>query len=264
MCFLLFKKLNGASLTDIHNNFALNSLKDFDFHHVPRLNRIGSGVGFFLRKGFKVTKTEWRSFSSMECMECMESITHGNSSIKLITIYRPPSSKNNKATPSTFFKEFSILLEIVNTTPGYLLLTGHYNFHIESSNDSCAATFRDLLESIGLTQHVKGPTHSNGHTLDLLIDRQEDEISNLSIVSDLPSDHSAVLCTIAFSRPKPSKIYLKQRRLRNIDINAFKSDILNSPLHSEMSNITCTDLNSLTDQYNRVLPCGNPFDYFTP
>ena len=72
-------------------------------------------------------------------------------------------------------------------------------------------------------------------------------------MSDLPSDHSAVLCTIAFSRPKPSKIYLKQRRLRNIDINAFKSDILNSPLHSEMSNITCTDWNSLTDQYNRVL-----------
>ena len=72
-------------------------------------------------------------------------------------------------------------------------------------------------------------------------------------MSDLPSDHSAVLCTIAFSRPKPSKIYLKQRRLRNMDINAFKSDISNSPLHSEMSNITCTDRNSLTDQYNRVL-----------
>ena len=41
---------------------------------------------------------------------------------------------------------------------------------------------------------------------DLIIDRQDDKvISNLSIVSDLPSDHRAVLCSIALERPNASK-----------------------------------------------------------
>ena len=78
-------------------------------------------------------------------------------------------------------------------------------------------------------------------------------LSDLSIVSNLPSDHSAVMCSIIFSKPKPSKIYLKRRKLKNIDIDAFKDDILNSSLHSQMSDAALVDVDSLSDQYNNVL-----------
>ena len=64
----------------------LNALKNFECYQVPRVNRIGGGVGVFLRRGFTVSKTEWQSFTSMECMEL--TISHGNASVRLITVYR--------------------------------------------------------------------------------------------------------------------------------------------------------------------------------
>ena len=159
------------------------------------------------------------------------SISHGSSSVRVITIYRPPPSKKNRATPATFFKEFSSLIETVTVTPGYLLLCGAFNFHMESACDSTAAAFRNLLQSAGLRQHVIGPTHLSGHTLNLIIDQHENQIlSGFSVLSDLPSDHSAVFCSVAFERPKASKSHFKQRRLRDIDLDALKSDILDSPL----------------------------------
>ena len=171
---------NNNTVTEI-----LNTLKDFEFHHVPRVGRIVDGIGVFLRKGFNVSKSEMPLFSSVECMD--SKISHGSSSVRLITIYRPPPSKKNKATATTFFEEFSILLETVNLTSGYLLLNGDFNFHMESSNDAFASAFSDLLDSAGLRQHVTGPTHRSGHTFDLIIDRQDDNVlSSFSVLSDLP------------------------------------------------------------------------------
>jgi hypothetical protein len=241
---------------DYHNNNTiaeiLNTLNDFNFHHVPRVNRTGGGVGVFLRKGFTVLKNEWQPFSSMECMDLF--ISSGRSSIRLITIYRPPQSKKNRATPSTFFQEFSSLLEVVSLTPGYLLLNGDFNFHMELQNDAHASTFRELLQSAGLRHHVTKTTHRSGHTLDLIIDRQESKIiSNVYTVTDLPSDHNAVLCSIALERPKASKSHFKYRKLKNIDMNAVKADILNSSLHSQTPETANADVNHLTKEYNSIL-----------
>jgi endonuclease/exonuclease/phosphatase (EEP) superfamily protein YafD len=140
----------------------------------------------------------------MECIDLF--INTGGSSIRLITIYRPPQSKKNRATPSTFLQEFSSLLEIVSLTPGYLLLNGDFNFHMELPNDAHASTFRELLQSAGLRYHVTKTTHRSGHTLDLIIDRRESKImSNVYTVTDLPSDHNSVLCSIALERSKVLK-----------------------------------------------------------
>lgn len=205
---IISKRLDILAITeswlsgDYHNNNTiaeiLNTLNDFNFHHVPRVNRTGGGVGVFLRKGFTVLKNEWQPFSSMECMDLF--ISSGRSSIRLITIYRPPQSKKNRATPSTFFQEFSSLLEVVSLTPGYLLLNGDFNFHMELQNDAHASTFRELLQSAGLRHHVTKTTHRSGHTLDLIIDRQESKIiSNVYTVTDLPSDHNAC-CVLSRSK----------------------------------------------------------------
>ena len=82
----------------------LNTLRDFDFHHIPRLNRTGGGVGVFLRKGFKVTTNDCLTFSSMEYLDL--GVSHGNSTIRLLTVYRPPRSKKNKETPNSFLNDF--------------------------------------------------------------------------------------------------------------------------------------------------------------
>ena len=56
----------------------------------------------------------------------------------------------------------------------------------------------DLLKSLGLQQHVRGPTHIHRHTLDLVVTRIPE-----NIILDTPkadrylSDHAAILCKLA-------------------------------------------------------------------
>ena len=55
-----------------------------------------------------------------------------------------------------------------------------------------AVHLQQLLESFGYVQHVTGPTHSAGHTLDLVIARRDTEISDLYVggmISDIRRDH---------------------------------------------------------------------------
>ena len=107
---------------------------------------------------------------------------------------------------------------------------------MELQNDAHASTFRELLQSAGLRHHVTKTTHRRGHTLDLIIDRQESKIiSNVYTVTDLPSDHNAVLCSIALERPKASKSHFKYRKRKNINMNAVKADILNRQCRCESS-----------------------------
>ncbi|CAH3120278.1 unnamed protein product, partial [Porites lobata] len=53
--------------------------------------------------------------------------------------------------------------------------------------------FSDLLESFGLKQHVTGPTHKDGHTLDLIVTRCFDCILSAPPKVDCYlSDHASV------------------------------------------------------------------------
>ena len=207
----------------------LNTLKDFEYYSAPRMNRAGGGVGVFLRKGFNVLWNKSLPFSSMEYIDL--DIIHGTSSMRLVTIYRPPRSKKNCATPAMFFEEFSNLLETLTITPGPLILSGDYNFHMDSSTDHNACTFRDILDSADLRQNVDVPTHCSGHTLDLVIDRNSCDLpselamdrqescllNHFETLSDLPSDDYAVICSLELPRPAATKKTLQYRNFKRID-----------------------------------------------
>ena len=122
---------------------------------------------------------------------------------------------------------------------------------MDLSTDASANALKDLLKSAGLKQHVTDPTHLSGHTLDLIIDRQENSVfSSFQSFRDLPSDHYVVFCFVAFARPAASKSQLKQRRLRSMDIETFKSDLFKSSL---LNNHDTSDPNKLAYLYNSDL-----------
>ena len=50
-------------------------------------------------------------------------------------------------------------MESIILTPEPLIITGDFNIHVNNTNDSDACEFLDLLASLGLKQHVIGPTH---------------------------------------------------------------------------------------------------------
>ncbi len=49
-----------------------------------------------------------------------------------------------------------------------VLIVGDFNIHVDNEKDALESAFIDILNSIGVRQHISGPTHSRNHTLDLI------------------------------------------------------------------------------------------------
>ena len=109
-----------------------------------------------------------------------------------------------------------------------------------------------ILESTGLKQHVQGPTHYKGHTLDILLSRDKSDIlcnvqvTDIGLSDDdgnLTCDHYAVTCNIQELSIPPQKKRVTYRKLKDINLEAFCSDIRAS--HS--LNDTTGSLDELTE-----------------
>ncbi len=112
---------------------------------------------------------------------------------------------------------------------------------MSNPNDVYAVEFLDILESMGLMQHVDVPLTSK---------------VILSIRSLYPptirpffSDHAAVFCSLISAKPHASARLTTYRKLKSIDLDALKCDIVNSALCTDKM----TDLNELAGCYNSTL-----------
>ena len=78
-----------------------------------------------------------------------------------VLVYRPPG-KN-----SSFLAEFGDFLASIICLDRILLI-GDFNAHVNKSTDTFATDFLNVTDSFHFTQHVSGPTHNKGNTLDLV------------------------------------------------------------------------------------------------
>ena len=77
------------------------------------------------------------------------------------------SSLNGKQThPKRSFDDFTVLLEGLAVFPTDFIILGDFNIHIDVLSDPLTKCFIDIINATALKQHVTGPTHTAGHTLD--------------------------------------------------------------------------------------------------
>ncbi len=76
----------------------------------------------------------------------------------LATVYRPPGHHTD------FIKEFADFLSELVLAADRFLIVGDFNIHVDNEKDALGSAFIDILNSIGVRQHVSGPTHSRNHT----------------------------------------------------------------------------------------------------
>ena len=145
-----------------------------------------------------------------------------------------------------------------------VIITGDLNFHLDNVNDADAVRFNGTLEAHGLVQHVVGPTHKKGHTLDVVITQ---DISSLLIgmptVSEPclgdtkgnPSgDQLAVCFRINLTKPDSVRQPVTFRKLRNICIPEFIKDLtpilndIDRPLN-ELVHAYTTGIKAFIDQH---------------
>ena len=134
--------------------------------------------------------------------------------------------------------------------PEPLIATGDLNIHVNDENDPDACEFLDLLVSMGLKQHVKGSTHEAGHTLDLVITREHDDvIKSVPVIDRFISDHAAVLCPLNSVKPPAVVKEINYRQLKAIDMDALRADLRDSDLCTK----EFTDVNEMASCYNSTL-----------
>ena len=174
----------------------------------------------------------------------------GSVRLRVVIVYRPTYSAEHAVTTSVFFHKFSVYLESLVMCNELLLICGVSNIHMDVPSDADTIRLKDLLNSMGLVQYVKPPTHIHGHTLDLIITRQADDIVDGEPLPERYfSDHAAVICKLSVARPPLRIKHAEYRKLKSIDITKLKENIRNSQLYQNPPN----DLNMLLDCYNTTL-----------
>ena len=126
-------------------------------------HRRGGGTAFMYRESlFHVKKLHGGELNSFEFSEYSVRSKHQN--LRVIVIYRRPYSDDHKVLTATFLNEFSNYIEMKVLCREELLLLGDFNIRVDALDDSVATKFSDLLESLGLVQHVEHATRVHGHT----------------------------------------------------------------------------------------------------
>ena len=98
-----------------------------------------------------------QSFTQFEHMEC--TVNNNGIGFRLSVIYRPPASKVNGFRKSVFFDEWSRFLDRLVVLPEEIVITGDWNFHLDNLQDSDAKALLNTLDTHGLCQYVREPTH---------------------------------------------------------------------------------------------------------
>ena len=228
----------------------INELCPTGYHllHIPRQSRTGGGVALLYRKVFRIRKQSTGTKSNFKSFEHINMLMrYSSTDLRIVIVYRTSQA-------SLFFDEFASFLESLSIISTPLLITGDFNFHVDVNHDQNARRFLaiDLLDTFNLKQHISTPTHRSGHTLDLIITREDDKIASNFIVYDpVISDHLAVHCQLTFTKPPFEKKEIHYRKLRSIDKTAFCQDILKSSLLtiSKLVNLYNKELFALLEQH---------------
>ena len=232
----------------------ISEIKDHGYNiaHQSRAGK-GGGVAIAHKKHLQVTRRKTKIYKSFEHIESTIQ-SSPNELLRFCCVYRSCNPKRSNV--PDFCKDFDDYLESIMQLPGKLIIAGDFNIHVEDSNNPDTRKFNQLLARYGLSQHVSSSTHFNGGILDLVITRNNScdslDITEIEII-DTPTtcDHSLIKFSCSFPHQHgPLKVCVSGRKLKDIDIDQFRQDILESDLNDESKFVDC---NTAVEIYNREL-----------
>ena len=180
-----------------------------------------------------------------------------NKTILLAGIYHPLPSTTNRTTTGMFIDEITDLL--TDTVPKYpnLIILGDFNIGTEKVPNADTVIFNDTMAALGPQQHVQGPTHKMGNTLDLIFSQLETQLTVTGMATHgFVSDHCMVSVELLLKKPTPSIVRKVIRDCSKITPQSFTESCSNLN-YSE--NTTLNEVHNLFEEellkaLNRVAP----------
>lgn len=254
---LLF--MSETWLTDFNNNITAEIKSyGYDIHHYYRTDSRGGGVALIFHPWLKITRMYINHPDSFESVSAKIKLQDG-SSLFCSCIYRTGNIGN-------FMEDFDKFLENVKIKFGKLLICGDINLHLDVSNNSQTIEFNNILQSHDLFQSINVPTHTSGHTLDVIINSNNTvELNEIDVHADSPLTFPTI-DHFPFTFNVSNKVLLNDykklitfRNTRNINFEAFKSD-LSTSLYS--CDTTSLNFSEMLTYYNSS--CSNILDKYAP
>jgi hypothetical protein len=128
---------------------------------VNRENRRGGGIAKTFKASFQCQQSFYGDYAFYEYL-CV--VIKCCPRILLLTIYRPPHLP-----AAVFLEEFCELLSEIYVHFESIVISGDFNIHVDNPEKTHARDFLAVIDTFNLTQYMQDPTHSQGHTLDLVI-----------------------------------------------------------------------------------------------
>jgi exonuclease III len=156
----------------------------YRINQVPPSGKRAGGVAIIHKASIQVkvvASSKDNEFQHFDYMDC--NVTIGGHSIRVAIVYRPPPSKDNGLNTNFFLEhEWPIFLAKYATVDKNTIILGDLNFHLDLPDNRETKKFNSCLDACGMRQLVSEPTHVAGHTLDVMIIRDNDNIvSNIEI-----------------------------------------------------------------------------------
>ena len=145
-------------------------------------DRTGGGIAVVYKDILTVRPRATHNYSSMECGSF--SIDLPKSTINMSVMYRAP----NSSVP-VFATDFLDLIETSINENGKLLILGDLNIPMNNPDSADTSIFQDVLDSLGLHNHITFPTHRQHNTLDLIITEHQGSFIKKLNQGRLFSDH---------------------------------------------------------------------------
>ena len=222
----------------------------YSFINVPRPNSTTyGGIGILFKSCLKLqlrsTDKQAVTFEHAVVMDISRCVQY-------VIIYRPPPSSKNGYTTTEFLYEFESFVSDVNLAANKIVIIGDFNLHIDLPSKPEIVSFMSILSSFDLFQHVSEATHVHGHILDLLIFREGgDIIHNCGVRKCLESDHYVVEFEISKERPAKQSIVSTTRKYRTIDMDSFKTDLINEFSNLEIN--ATSNVNTVYDKFEEII-----------
>ncbi len=172
--------------------------QDYGYKNEPRPKGKGGGVVTIYSNILSISQKTGFKYNSFEVMVLHITLSREKSindkspvMFVLATVYRPPGHHTD------FIKELADFLSELVLAADKVLIVGDFNIHVDNEKDALGSAFIDILNSIGVRQHVSVPTHCRNHTLDLILSHGID-VNGVEILqqSDDIADHYLALCKL--------------------------------------------------------------------
>ena len=201
------------------------------------------GVCLFYRSCYSTRLIDWPYYNSVEVMAV--NVRGAGITLVVVVVYRPGS----KPADSAFFKDFADIIERVAVRSTPVVVVGDLNIHLDDTLLPSSVKFNDIIAGCDMQQHVSSPTHTTGHTLDVVI-TQSTTVIKVGVDPPVFSDHFFITAVIMIGDRRDIEgggaVTVTRCDGARLNVDAFRKDLLESKIFTNPS-ANCDDLFSCCD-----------------